>query len=78
MEVDHLEKRVMSKLLTVEGWVCKHGSFNPVFRVTPSLQAAMERLDNMEITHRNFQFYFAKTLRKAEGVQKRTVNNGAF
>jgi hypothetical protein len=77
VDVDKLEVRTVSKLLKVEGWTCKHGSFNVLFRRTPSLDAAMQRLDNLPVTHRNFRYYFAKTLHKAEGVQKRS-NHGAF
>lgn len=74
VDVDSLERRVLSKLDTVEGFTCVHGEWNPVFHLTPSLEAAMQRLDNLPVTHRNFQYYFAKTLRKAEGVQKRSGN----
>jgi len=78
VDVETLEVRVISKLLKVEGFTCVHGTWNPLFYISPSLEEAMQRLSQMSITHKNFPYYFAKTLRKAAGVQRKWSGYGAF
>jgi hypothetical protein len=78
VDVERMESRPVSKILKVEGFTCGTcGGWNPVFYVTTSLQEQMRKLEHTPATHRNFAYYFSKTLRKAAGVQERS-NNGAF
>lgn len=78
VDMEHMEIRVVSKLLKVEGFTCTHGQWNPVFYTTVSLEEQFHKLDRMPVTHRNYRYYFAKTLRKAAGVQKRMAEHGAL
>ena len=65
-----LEIRPVSNLVSVEGFTCQFCErWEAVFYTTQSLMALLERLESMKPTHKNFQYYFAKTLKKAEGVQ---------
>lgn len=76
VDIGRMERRRVDALRAVEGFTCQHGAWNPVFYLTRSLEEAMERLDQIPVTHRNFRYYFAKTLRKAEGIQERSVKHG--
>lgn len=66
-----LEVRPASKLISVEGFTCQYCErWEAVFYTTQSLMALLERLEEMKPTHKNFAYYFAKTLKKAEGIQR--------
>ena len=78
VDVEQMEIRPVSKLLKAEGYVCPHGQWNPVFYLTLSLEEQMKKLNRIPVTHRNFRYYFSKTLRKAAGVQKKVGEHGAF
>lgn len=66
-----LDSRPLSKLVAAEGFTCEHcGRWEAVFYTTKSLMALLERLENMKPSHKKFQYYFAKTLKKAEAVQE--------
>jgi len=66
-----LEIRPVSNLVSVEGFTCKFCErWEAVFYTTQSLMALLERLEGMNPTHKNFGYYFAKTLKKAEGIQR--------
>ena len=71
LDLENLESRPLSKLTSVEGFTCRNCErWEAVFYTTQSLMALLERLEGMKPTHKNFAYYFAKTLKKAEGVQR--------
>ena len=72
VDLEKMESRPLSKLVTVEGFTCKHcGKWKQMFVITASLMDAMRKLNSLPTTRRDFMWYFRKVLRKAEGVQKR-------
>jgi hypothetical protein len=76
VEIDSMPFRIVSDLVRAEGFYCHCGLWNDWFLTTRSLEEQMQKLKNISVTHRKFPFYFAKTLRKAAGVQKRTGGHG--
>jgi len=79
VDMERMETRPVSNLVTMEGFTCKHcHEWKPVFALTASLAGAMRKLNALSPTRRDFLWHFAKTLHKAEGVQKRGENYGAF
>lgn len=77
LDLENLDIRPMSKLVSAEGFTCSAcGEWKILFFNTPSLKALLERLNQMNPTHKNFQYYFAKTLRKAEGVRDSLYSGG--
>lgn len=62
----------MDKLFTAEGFVCEScGTREAVRYVTPSLREAEDKLTRYRPGQAQFQFQFAKLLRKAKGVNER-------
>lgn len=73
--MDTLENWPLDNLTSARGYVCeKCGSRRPISYHTTSLHEAFQRLEQMETTHRKFPYYFAKAVRKAEGINKRSKN----
>jgi hypothetical protein len=73
VDIANMETRPVSSLTKAEGFTCSCGKWNDVFFVTLSLAEQMQRLGGMTVTHRKFQYYFAKTLRKAAGIQRKQI-----
>ena len=77
VDMERMETRPISNLLAMEGYVCKHcGEWKSVFALTVSLVDTMRKLDNLSPTHPSFRYRFAKTMRKAMGVQAKAKIHG--
>lgn len=71
VDMNSLFGRPAGKLLTEHGYFCANCLlFNRLYLSTRSLDDAIQKLKSVRVTHPKFQFFFAKTLRKALGVQK--------
>lgn len=76
VEIEVMPVRIVSNLVLAEGFYCHCGIWNDWFFSTRSLLEQMGKLVRTPVTHRNFGYYFAKTLRKAAGIQKRNGDHG--
>lgn len=73
-EVDWLalERRPLSKVLWVEGYRCRTcRQWKPVFYSNRLLDEALRKLETMRPEHLSFAYLFAKTVRRAQEIQKR-------
>lgn len=76
-EVESTERKILDKLYTVIGFTCqKCNTFNKIYVTTRSLDEAMQELERLNQSRQDFQYHFAKVLKKAIGVQEKY--NGAF
>ena len=70
VDMDKMEKRPVSNLISAEGFVCEHcKSWKSVFYITTSLLDAMRKLDDTSPTNRSFAWRFTKVLLKARAIQ---------
>jgi len=77
VDLESMPRRNITKILQVEGFYCGVcGAWNDYFLITPSLSEQMVKLSRISVTHRNYPYYFAKAVRKASGIQKRTGDHG--
>ena len=69
---DKLPRRPISKLYSVEEYICKAcGKHAPCFFTTVQLLDGMRKLETMRPDHPSFRYHFAKTLKRAEEIQRR-------
>lgn len=71
IDLERLETRVVSKLVSAEGFFCGCGFFNAVIYWTDSLRAALKRLSAMDVNRRDFGFHLGKGIRKAQGIREK-------
>ena len=76
VDMDNMDGRPIDKIVTAVGFVCSEcEKWTTVYRTTLSLDTAMIKLANKSPESFGYHFHFAKTLKKAEGVQEKY---GAF
>lgn len=75
-----LERRPLSKVLWVEGYRCQTcNQWKPVFYSNRLLDEALRKLETMRPDHPSFAYHFAKTVRRAQDIQRRGLeSNGTF
>lgn len=72
VDFENLESWPLDKIMTAQGFHCKHcGTRNVVAFVTVSLEEQMRKLSIYQPGHPKFSFLFKKTLRKAKGINLR-------
>ena len=72
VDFESLNRWPLDKLITAQGFVCTYcGAREAVSYSTISLQEAEGKLTRYAPTHPQFQFLFAKVLRKTIGVHAR-------
>jgi len=72
LDLEKLEKRPVSKLYFVEGFLCQHCErWEPVFFTTLQLQESMKKLAQMSPHNPSYSYHLSKTLKRAEEIQKR-------
>ena len=70
VDVETLTEKSVDKIRTSRGYECENcGQFNALYYVTISLRESFEKLKRRRITHPDFHFHFAKTLKKALSSQ---------
>ena len=70
-EFSSFDKRMVDRVAADMGFDCSNcGTWVHVYYTTPTLELAMLKLENRSNSW-NFLFYFAKTLKKSEGIQER-------
>ena len=70
VEMNILTEIPIDRVKREAGYTCEGcGKFQRLFLTTNSLNDATEKLKKMSVTHKNFRFHFAKTLKKAIGIQ---------
>lgn len=70
VNVETLTEKSVDKIKTARGYNCENcGQFNTLYHVTTSMRESLEKLKRYRITHPDFQFHFAKTLKKALSSQ---------
>lgn len=75
VDMERLDTWVIDKLTSARGYTCeKCGSREAISYVTLSLQEAFRRLLGMGPRHKKYPYYFARAVRKAEGINKRGSN----
>lgn len=79
VDLDHLLERTVDKLITAEGFVCEScGMWEAISYRTLSLQEMERKLSRYRPEQQQFQFLFAKLVRKQIGLNERGENNGAL
>lgn len=81
LDTDKLERRPLSDLMTVTGISCQICKmWKPWYYSTRQLDESMRKLRLMPPDHASFWYYFVKTRKRAEEIQRRGRNiaNGAF
>jgi hypothetical protein len=73
VDMEKLESWPLDNLTAARGYTCENcGSREAISYSTASMEAAMKHLMQMRRTHKKFPYYFAKAVRKAEGINKRS------
>lgn len=72
VDLDALTEWPLDKVLTAQGYVCECcGRREALSFVTVSLREAVDRLTRWRPGQAQFEFHFAKLLKKAQGVNQR-------
>lgn len=72
IDLEHLEEWQVDKLTTAQGFVCeKCGGKQAVYAISTSLREAEKKLFRYSPAHSQFQFHFAKLLKKVSGMLER-------
>lgn len=79
IDLENLSEWPVDKLTTAQGFTCENcGMRDAISYRTASLEAAERKLTRYHPGQPQFDFLFRRLVRKAEGVNARGVNNGAF
>lgn len=71
VDMEKMERRNIDKINIAVGWYCpKCEAWNLFFKTTRSLDRAFEKLEGRKPDSTSYVYHFAKTMRKAEGVQE--------
>lgn len=72
VSMEDLAEKSVDKIKISRGYMCENcGQFNTLYYVTISMRESLEKLKRYRISHPDFHFHFAKTLKKAIGIQER-------
>lgn len=71
IDMDNLERRKIDKIKSALGFACpKCGGWNEFFKTTTSLDKAFDKLEKKNPDSATYSWHFARTMKKAEGVQE--------
>lgn len=77
VDFGNLERRPLSKLYIVEGYVCSAcDRWKPIYYTTRALDENFKRLNNLPPMHRSFLYHFLKTVKRAMEIQERGRSYG--
>jgi len=71
VDMENLDGKPVNKIVTELGFMCECGTWVTVSYTTRSLEDALKKLASRSIKSAGYHFHFARTLRKAEGVQEK-------
>lgn len=79
VNLDNLTSRPLDKIYTSHGYICQNcGAWEAVYHTSPSLEDSLRNLQRYAPGHPKFEHLFLKAVRKAQGVQARGDQHGAF
>ena len=71
VDMESLDGKPINKIVTELGFMCECGTWIRVSYTTRSLEDALNKLEKKSPGSAGYHFHFARTLRKAEGVQEK-------